>query len=164
MSHKIRLGGQQPIIEGKKPGFYVFCYGTLQHGFKRRNAIDNDDSCVVKSLGDYKLTGYKIFISENYDFPIIQYTGNKTDIVVGEMIACNAYAKGIIQKIESGYIEQALPWSLDGLEMDAFSVYLPPMNIVRAFGKGKGLKSSFRHFCNTTKEAKFKNILNLAKK
>ena len=61
-----------------------FTYGTLMRGKERNYIMDS----LGKYIGDFELKGYKMYdffdgFSQNY--PVILYTENDNDIVIGEV-------------------------------------------------------------------------------
>ena len=170
---------------GTKARFFIFVYGTLMRGFKRRESLTKDPKSFIFSFGDYKLSGYKLHVNNNIDnnldYPVLTTSNDVEDFVIGELIETNQYTYNMICGIEKGYTPVPFVLNCEGQTRNftlenMFAIgenpiltivgqpciifLTSPEAVARNFNETTQLlKHSFRHFCNRTPIAKFKKAL-----
>ncbi len=167
----------QTSISVQEPQYYYFVYGTLMKGFERRRSLEK--RILIESHGDFKLYGYQILVNENInsniDYPIIRYTGNKKDYVIGELIQTNFDGAKMICGVEIGYIPTPIQvvlnpdddfWGPTNVpQLISACIFLAGEKAIAQFNESTSqLKHSFRTFVHRTKNPKFQKLKALPKK
>lgn len=77
----------------------IFAYGTLKQG-----GILHKHMKDAKYIKQKKISGYVLYLAPNETYPLLYYTGNKKDVVVGEMWKIDKKIKSKLDKYEEGYV------------------------------------------------------------
>ena len=81
----------------------IFAYGTLKkHGILHKHMEG------AKYLRKKKIHGYVLYLAPDETYPLLYYTGNEHDVVVGELWKINKKIKRRLDKHEEGYILKKL--------------------------------------------------------
>lgn len=81
----------------------IFAYGTLKEGGVLHKHMEG-----AKFVKKKKLTGYVLYLAPDETYPLIYFTGDKKDIVVGELWKINKKIKRVLDKHEDGYVLKKL--------------------------------------------------------
>lgn len=77
----------------------IFAYGTLKKGGILHKHMDG-----AKFIRKKKVQGYVLYLAPDETYPLLYYTGNKKDVVLGEMWKINRKIKKVLDKHEDGYV------------------------------------------------------------
>lgn len=77
----------------------IFVYGTLKKGGVLH--VHMEGARFVKKK---KIRGYALYLAPNEIYPLLYYTGNKKDIVVGEIWRIDRAIKKRLDQYEQGYV------------------------------------------------------------
>jgi gamma-glutamylcyclotransferase (GGCT)/AIG2-like uncharacterized protein YtfP len=81
----------------------IFAYGTLKKGGILHKHMEG-----AKFIKKKKISGYVLYLAPNETYPLLYYTGDKKDIVVGELWKISKKIKRKLDKHEDGYILKKL--------------------------------------------------------
>lgn len=81
----------------------VFAYGTLKKG-----GILHKHMTGAEFLKKKKLRGYVLYLAPDETYPLLYRTGNKEDVVVGELWKIDKKIKRKLDKYEQGYVLKKL--------------------------------------------------------
>jgi gamma-glutamylcyclotransferase (GGCT)/AIG2-like uncharacterized protein YtfP len=81
----------------------IFAYGTLKKDGILHKYMEN-----AQYLRKKKLVGYVLYLAPNETYPLLYYTGKKTDVVVGEMWKIDKKTKRELDTHEEGYMLKKL--------------------------------------------------------
>ena len=81
----------------------IFVYGTL-----KKNGILHKHMEGAKYIRKRKIAGYVLYLSPDETYPLLYYTGDKKDVVVGELWKINDKIKHKLDKYEDGYVLKKL--------------------------------------------------------
>ena len=81
----------------------IFAYGTLKKGGILHKHMDG-----ATFLHKKKLHGYVLYLAPDETYPLLYFTGDKDDIVVGELWKINRKIKRKLDKHEDGYVLKKL--------------------------------------------------------
>jgi gamma-glutamylcyclotransferase (GGCT)/AIG2-like uncharacterized protein YtfP len=81
----------------------IFAYGTLKKGGILHKYMDG-----AKYIRKRKITGYVLYLAPDETYPLLYYTGDKKDVVVGEMWKISKKIKKVLDKHEEGYVLKKL--------------------------------------------------------
>ncbi len=81
----------------------IFAYGTL-----KKDGILHKHMEGAQYTRNKKLVGYVLYLSLDETYPLLYYTGKKSDIVVGEIWKINKKLKKKLDKYEEGYVLKKL--------------------------------------------------------
>jgi gamma-glutamylcyclotransferase (GGCT)/AIG2-like uncharacterized protein YtfP len=81
----------------------IFAYGTLKKGGILHKHMDG-----AKFIRKKKLSGYVLYLAPDETFPLLYHTGNKKDVVLGELWKIDKKIKRKLDKHEEGYILKKL--------------------------------------------------------
>lgn len=81
----------------------IFVYGTLKKG-----GILHKHMQDAKYLKSKKIFGYVLYLAPDETYPLLYYTGNKDDVVVGEMWKVKKKIRFLLDKHEGGYLLKKL--------------------------------------------------------
>jgi gamma-glutamylcyclotransferase (GGCT)/AIG2-like uncharacterized protein YtfP len=81
----------------------IFTYGTLKQGGILHKYMKD-----AKYIKQKKISGYVLYLAPNKIYPLLYYTGNKKDVVVGEIWKINKKNKSKLDKYEEGYLLKKL--------------------------------------------------------
>ena len=81
----------------------IFAYGTLKKGGILHKHMKN-----AKFIKDKKITGYVLYLAPDETYPLLYYTGDKNDVVVGELWKVSKKTKEILDGYEEGYVLKKL--------------------------------------------------------
>lgn len=81
----------------------IFAYGTLKKGGILHKHMEGASYIRKK-----KLFGYVLYLSPDETYPLLYYTGNKGDVVVGELWKIDKKIKKKLDKYEEGYVLKKL--------------------------------------------------------
>jgi gamma-glutamylcyclotransferase (GGCT)/AIG2-like uncharacterized protein YtfP len=77
----------------------IFVYGTLKKG-----GILHKHMGEAKYIRKRKIHGYVLYLSPDETYPLLYHTGEKGDVVVGELWKINKKIKRQLDKHEDGYV------------------------------------------------------------
>lgn len=81
----------------------IFAYGTLKKGGVLHKYMDQ-----AKFIRKKKLVGYVLYLALDETYPLLYYTGNKKDVVIGEMWKISKKTRKELDKHEEGYMLKKL--------------------------------------------------------
>jgi gamma-glutamylcyclotransferase (GGCT)/AIG2-like uncharacterized protein YtfP len=81
----------------------IFAYGTL-----KKDGILHKHMEGAQYTRNKKLVGYVLYLSLDETYPLLYYTGKKSDVVVGEIWKINKKLKKKLDKYEEGYVLKKL--------------------------------------------------------
>lgn len=81
----------------------IFAYGTL-----KKNGVLHRYMNGTKFIKKKKLHGYVLYLAPNETYPLLYYTGDKKDVVLGEIWKIDKKTKKILDKHEEGYVLKKL--------------------------------------------------------
>src|SRR5277367_2483573 len=81
----------------------VFAYGTL-----KKNGILHKHMEGAEYLRKKKMTGYVLYLAPDETYPLLYFTGDEKDVVVGELWKIDKKIKRKLDKYEEGYILKKL--------------------------------------------------------
>lgn len=95
----------------------IFAYGTLKKGGILHKYMDG-----AKFVRKKKLVGYVLYLAPDETYPLLYFTGDKKDVVVGELWKIDKKTKRELDKHEENYI-------LKKLMKTPFVTYYPSFDI-----------------------------------
>jgi len=81
----------------------IFAYGTL-----KKNGILHQHMIGAKFIKKKKIIGYVLYLAPDETYPLLYYTGDKNDVVVGEMWKINKKIRKRLDTYEEGYVLKKL--------------------------------------------------------
>ncbi len=81
----------------------IFTYGTLKKG-----GILHKHMSGATFMKKKKIHGYVLYLAPDETYPLLYYTGDKKDVVTGELWKINKKIKRQLDKHEDGYILKKL--------------------------------------------------------
>jgi gamma-glutamylcyclotransferase (GGCT)/AIG2-like uncharacterized protein YtfP len=81
----------------------IFAYGTLKKG-----GVLHKHMKGAKFIKTRKIHGYSLYLAPDETYPLLYYTGDKQDVVVGELWQINEKLKAKLDKYEEGYVLKKL--------------------------------------------------------
>ena len=81
----------------------IFAYGTLKKG-----GILHKHMKAAKFIREKKIFGYVLYLSPDETYPLLYYTGNNEDVVVGELWKIDKEMKAELDSHEEGYVLKKL--------------------------------------------------------
>ncbi len=81
----------------------IFAYGTLKKG-----GILHKHMKDAKFIREKKLTGYVLYLAPDETYPLLYFTGDKKDIVTGELWKIDKKIKKELDSHEEGYVLKKL--------------------------------------------------------
>lgn len=81
----------------------IFAYGTL-----KKDGILHKHMKGAKFLRKKKLSGYVLYLAPDETYPLLYFTGDKKDVVVGELWKIDKSIKKTLDKHEEGYMLKKL--------------------------------------------------------
>lgn len=81
----------------------IFAYGTL-----KKDGILHKHMKNAKYIKEKKITGYVLYLAPDETYPLLYFTGNKKDVVVGELWKINKETKLLLDEYEEGYVLKKL--------------------------------------------------------
>jgi len=81
----------------------IFAYGTLKKGGILHKHMEG--ATFIKKK---KITGYVLYLAPDETYPLVYYTGEKKDVVIGELWKINKRIKRKLDKHEDGYVLKKL--------------------------------------------------------
>lgn len=81
----------------------IFAYGTLKKGGILHKYMNG-----AKYIQKKKISGYVLYLAPDETYPLLYYTGNKKDVVVGELWKISKKIKRELDKHEEGYVLKKL--------------------------------------------------------
>jgi len=81
----------------------IFAYGTL-----KKKGILHKHMEGAKYIRKRKMAGYVLYLAPDETYPLLYYTGDKKDVVVGELWKINEKIKHKLDKYEEGYVLKKL--------------------------------------------------------
>jgi gamma-glutamylcyclotransferase (GGCT)/AIG2-like uncharacterized protein YtfP len=81
----------------------VFAYGTL-----KKDGILHEHMKGGEFIRKKKIHGYVLYLSPDETYPLLYYTGKKSDIVVGELWKITPKMRRQLDKHEEGYVLKKL--------------------------------------------------------
>ncbi len=81
----------------------IFVYGTLKKGGILHKYMEE-----AKFIKKKKLSGYVLYLAPDETYPLLYFTGNKKDVVIGELWKISRKTKRTLDRHEEGYILKKL--------------------------------------------------------
>lgn len=81
----------------------IFAYGTLKKG-----GVLHKHMAGAKFVKKKKIKGYALYLAPDETYPLLYYTGDKKDIVVGELWKIDKVIKRRLDAYEQGYVLKKL--------------------------------------------------------
>lgn len=81
----------------------IFAYGTL-----KKDGVLHKHMKGAKLIRKKKLSGYVLYLAPDETYPLLYFTGNNKDIVVGELWKIDKTIKRKLDKYEEGYVLKKL--------------------------------------------------------
>jgi gamma-glutamylcyclotransferase (GGCT)/AIG2-like uncharacterized protein YtfP len=81
----------------------IFAYGTLKKG-----GVLHKHMKGAKYVKKRKIHGYVLYLAPDETYPLLYHTGDKKDVVVGELWQINEKIKRRLDKYEEGYVLKKL--------------------------------------------------------
>lgn len=81
----------------------IFAYGTLKKG-----GVLHEHMGDAKFVKKRKIHGYVLYLAPDETYPLLYHTGDKKDVVVGELWQINEKIKHKLDKYEEGYVLKKL--------------------------------------------------------
>jgi gamma-glutamylcyclotransferase (GGCT)/AIG2-like uncharacterized protein YtfP len=81
----------------------IFAYGTLKKG-----GILHEHMKGAKYIRKKKLHGYVLYLAPDETYPLLYYTGKKSDVVLGELWKIDKKIKKKLDTYEEGYVLKKL--------------------------------------------------------
>ena len=77
----------------------IFAYGTLKEG-----GVLHKHMKKAKFIKNKKLEGFVLYLALDETYPLLYHTGDKNDVVVGEIWKIGKKTKEILDEYEEGYV------------------------------------------------------------
>ncbi len=81
----------------------IFAYGTLKKG-----GVLHKHMAGARLIRKKKLRGYKLYLAPDETYPLLYFTGEKKDVVIGEIWKINEKIKALLDAHEDGYVLKKL--------------------------------------------------------
>ena len=81
----------------------IFAYGTLKKGGMLHRHMEGASFMRKK-----KIHGYVLYLSPDETYPLLYYTGKKSDVVVGELWKIDKKIRRKLDEHEEGYVLKKL--------------------------------------------------------
>lgn len=95
----------------------IFVYGTLKKGGILHKHMEE-----ARFIKKKKISGYVLYLAPDETYPLLYYTGEKKDIVIGEIWKINKSLKKKLDKYEEGYV-------LKKMLKSSFMTYYPAFDV-----------------------------------